>query len=185
MIYLKTRRTAHSIVVPLRPSTNWPLMNKPVLKDVLPLYTSVSHLRENMPGMVQTIVIGKRWSRDKVQLDLSETVSVPLYVLIYCTLRTSEPWPCTHNLTAIDSPRWPRVWRSVVERKSTKYKQIRQSSTFLTLVNVVNLLHRWPHSRVETEKATGFRKRIVNRVLAMFGGRKMSMEVTQRRPNLA
>jgi hypothetical protein len=29
-------------------------MNKPVLKDVLPLYTSVSHSRENIFGMVQT-----------------------------------------------------------------------------------------------------------------------------------
>ena len=50
-----TTRTAYSIVVPLWPSTYWPLMNRPVLKEVFPLYTSVSHSRENISGMVQTI----------------------------------------------------------------------------------------------------------------------------------
>ena len=40
------------MVLPFWPSTNWPPMNKPVLKDVSPLCTSVSHLCENMAGMV-------------------------------------------------------------------------------------------------------------------------------------
>ena len=41
------------MVLPLTPSTYWPLINKPVLKDVLPLYTGVSHSYENDPGMLK------------------------------------------------------------------------------------------------------------------------------------
>jgi len=51
--WLRTWWSTHSIVVPLQPSTYWPLMNKPVLKDVLPLYTSVFHSWEKISGMVQ------------------------------------------------------------------------------------------------------------------------------------
>ena len=36
-------------------------MNKPVLKDVLPLYTGVSHSYENDPGMVSWVKFGEMW----------------------------------------------------------------------------------------------------------------------------
>ena len=53
--------TTHSIVLPLLPSTYWPLMNKPVLKEVLPLYTGVSHSYENDPGM--EIQLASGWEK--------------------------------------------------------------------------------------------------------------------------
>ena len=42
-------------------------MNKPVLKDVLPLYTGVSHSYENDPGMVSWVKFGEMWVFSKLR----------------------------------------------------------------------------------------------------------------------
>lgn len=43
-------------------------MNKPVLKDVLPLYTSVSHSYENDPGMVSLNEVWEKSVEENLQL---------------------------------------------------------------------------------------------------------------------